>query len=62
MDELVAVQIFTAYVIGSLVGYYVATSRTVTSVINRLIDDGFLRTRTDDEGDTVIVRYYDNSK
>ena len=62
MDELVAVQIFTAYVIGSLVGYYVATSRVVTSVINRLIDDGFLRTRTDDEGDTVIVRYYDNSK
>lgn len=62
MDELVAVQIFTAYVIGSLVGYYVATSRTVTSVINRLIDDGFLRTRTDDEGDTVIVRYYDNTK
>lgn len=62
MDELIAVQIFTAYVIGSLVGYYVATSRTVTSVINRLIDDGFLRTRTDDEGDTVIVRYYDNTK
>ena len=62
MDDLIAVQIFTAYIIGSLVGYYVATGRTVSNVINRLIDDGFIRTKTDDEGDTVIVRYYDNSK
>lgn len=61
MGSLVAVQIFTAYIIGSLVGYYFATSRVVSSVINRLIDDGFLKTKIDKDGDTVIVRHYDNS-
>ena len=58
--ELLAVQIFTAYIIGTLVGYFFARRRTVAEVINRLIDDGFLRTKVDADGDTVIVKYYDN--
>jgi hypothetical protein len=60
--DLFSVQIFAAYLMGTLVGYFIAKSSGVGRLINQLIDDGFIRTRKDSDGDTVIVRWYDNAK
>jgi hypothetical protein len=60
--DLFSAQIFAAYLMGTLVGYFIAKSSGVGRLINQLIDDGFIRTRKDSDGDTVIVRWYDNAK
>jgi len=60
--DLFSLQIFAAYLMGTLVGYFIAKSSGVGRLINQLIDDGFIRTRKDSDGDTVIVRWYDNAK
>lgn len=56
------IQIFLAYILGSAVGFFLCRSFTVRNIIDRLCDDGFLRSYTNQDGDTVIVKWNDNSK
>lgn len=50
------------YTLGSVVGYVLAKRNTVESLIEKLIEDGFLRHRQNDNGDVVIIKWNDNSQ
>ena len=60
--ELFELQVLAAYAMGTLVGWFLKAQVGVGRLIERLIDDGFIRTRENDEGETVIVKWYDNAK
>ena len=52
-----------AYFLGSLVGFFVASSFTKDSVnrmIDHLVDEGFLRYKQDADGNIIILKWHDS--
>jgi hypothetical protein len=55
-------QIFLSYIIGSCVGYILHAKLSANNInifIEHLIDEGFLRSKIDNDGNTVILKYHD---
>ena len=60
--DIITLYTLLPYTLGSVVGYVLAKRTTVESLIDRLIEDGFLRHRQNDNGDVVIIKWNDNSQ
>lgn len=54
---LIVAVIFTC--LGWTWGLQTKAKRTVEMVINNLIDDGFIKTKLDENGDTEMLRYWE---
>ena len=54
-----------AYIIGTLVGIFISRNRAINEaneLIGSLVDEGFLRSFKDEDGNVVITKWHDNRK
>jgi len=57
----VIVEVIVSYIAGSIVGFWLfkqmTTERTIAATLDNLVDEGYIRTRVDDEGITQLYKY-----
>jgi len=63
--DIISFQILMAYIIGTLVGIFISRNRAINEaneLIGSLVDEGFLRSFKDADGNVVITKWHDNRK
>jgi len=57
----VIVEVIVSYIAGSVMGFWMfkqmTTERTIAATLDNLVDEGYIRTRVDDEGITQLYKY-----
>ena len=58
------VEVIVSYIAGSVMGFWMfkqmTTERTIAATLDNLVDEGYIRTRVDDEGITQLYKYDEN--
>ena len=55
------IEVIVSYIAGSIVGFWMfkqmTTERTIAATLDNLVDEGYIRTRVDEEGITQLYKY-----
>ena len=55
------IEVIVSYIVGSVVGFWMfkqmTTERTIAATLDNLVDEGYIRTRVDEEGITQLYKY-----
>jgi len=57
----VIVEVIVSYIVGSVMGFWLfkqmTTERTIAATLDNLVDEGYIRTRVDEDGITQLYKY-----